>query len=312
MSHGGSPDRAVRLIRFGLDRGINIIDSAATYGTEQVVARAIKDCRGKVILSTKAALGPYFGRLDGYRTVARLSARLGEVTSLVTSGRALEERVNSSLRRLRTNYIDVFHLHTVTPEQYATALERVLPTLIRLKEIGKVRWIGITEAFPRDRAHQMLVRAATDGLFDCIMIGFNCLNQSGAPIATQAKVHRSGILAMYAVRGLRGKGSLQVLLDKLVACGLIDEGERDADRLIRMLHSHGVSLPEAAIRFCRHELNPDVVLSGTGDTDHLESNIAACQAGPLPDVVSAKFRLLFSKLSCLTGAEGDSVLRPLI
>ena len=270
--------------------------------------RRSKTAEPNVILSTKAALGPYFWGLDGYRTVSQ-AIRHGSAKrpAFVLSGRAMEKRVHASLRRLNTDYIDIFHLHTVTPGQYASALERALPALIRLKESGKVRWIGITEAFPRDTTHQMLARAATDGAFDCMMIALNFLNQSGAPIAAQAKRHGTGIMAMYAVRGLRGKESLQGLLDKLVAFGLIDEGERDADRLVRMLHSHGVSLPEAAIRFCRHELNPDVVLCGTGDTTHLESNIAACQAGPLPDVVSAKFRLLFSKLSCLTGAEGDSV-----
>ena len=94
-------------------------------------------------------------------------------------------------------------------------------------------------------------------------------------------------------------------MDKLVAYGCIEESDGDANRLVKMLNTHGVlSLSEAAIRFCRHELNPDVVLSGTGDTGHLESNIAACQAGPLPDVVSAEFRRLFSKLNSLTGRNG--------
>jgi aryl-alcohol dehydrogenase-like predicted oxidoreductase len=53
-NYGRSPDSAVKLIRFGLDRSINIIDYVASYGTEHVVGRAIKDCRPKVILSTKA------------------------------------------------------------------------------------------------------------------------------------------------------------------------------------------------------------------------------------------------------------------
>jgi hypothetical protein len=47
-----------------------------------------------------------------------------------------------------------------------------------LKSSDKVRWIGITEAFDRDRAHRMLAQAAATGAFDCIMIGFNCLYQS--------------------------------------------------------------------------------------------------------------------------------------
>ena len=82
--------------------------------------------------------------------------------------------MDSSLRRLNTDYIDVLHLHTVTPGQYANALDRLLPTLHRLKEIGKIRCIGITEAFGRDRNHLMLTRAVGAGAFDCIMIGFNC------------------------------------------------------------------------------------------------------------------------------------------
>jgi aryl-alcohol dehydrogenase-like predicted oxidoreductase len=311
LAYGRSRESAVRLIRFGLDQGINVVDSAATYGTEDVVGTAIKDCRTKVILSTKAALGPYFGSLDGSRTASRLSARLGEVTSFVTSGRALEMRVHASLRRLKTDYIDIFHLHTVTPAQYARSLERALPALLRLRQSGKIRWIGITEAFPRDRVHQMLTRAAANGVFDCIMIGFNCLNQSGAQIAAAAKEHRSGIMAMYAVRGLRGQDSLQVLLDKLASWGLIEESQRDAARLVRLLNSHGVAtLPEAAMRFCRYELNADVVLSGTGDTAHLYANIAACDAGPLPEAITAEFRRLFSKLDFLTGSERDSVLAP--
>jgi L-galactose dehydrogenase len=310
MAYHRSPDDAIRLIRLGLDHGINIIDAALVYGTEQIVGRAIKDCRSKVILSTKAFLGPFFGKLDGKRFMARLSGRFGEVTSFVASGRLIEERVNSSLRRLNTNYVDIFHLHSVTPAQYAIALERVLPSLIRLKESGKIRWIGISEAFSRDRTHQMLSRAANDGAFDSIMIGFNCLNQSGAPIAAHAKRQGMGIIAMYAVRALRTQESLQLLMNKLVAYGYIKECDADAARIVKLLNTHSVtSLSEAAIRFCRYELKPHVVLCGTGDTGHLSSDIAACQAGPLPDVVSAEFRRLFSKLNSLTGCERDPVLR---
>ena len=302
LANGGSPDSAIRLIRFGLDRGVNVINSAATYGTETIVGTAIKGSRPSLILSTKATLGPYFWGLDGWRNVSRLSARLGEETGFVLSGEAMEKRVHASLRRLNTDYIDIFHLHTVTPGQYASALERALPALARLKESGKVRWIGITEAFPRDTTHQMLTRAAADGAFDCMMIALNFLNQSGAPIVAQAKRHGTGIMAMYAVRGLRGKESLQGLLDRLVSAGLIEKSDGDAGKIVRLLNEHGVtSLPEAAIRFCRHEMDADIVLSGTGEIAHLDANIAACEAGPLPANITAEFRRLFSKLKPFTG-----------
>jgi L-galactose dehydrogenase len=154
LANGGSRDSAIRLIRFGLDRGVNVIDSAAIYGTETLVGAAIKGSRPSLILSAKATLGPYFWGLDGSRTASRLSARLGEETGFVLSGREMEKRVHASLRRLNTDYIDIFHLHAVTPAQYASALERALPALARLKESGKVRWIGITEAFSRNTTHR--------------------------------------------------------------------------------------------------------------------------------------------------------------
>ena len=295
LAYGRSRPSAVRLIRFGLDRGINVLDTAPTYGTEDIIGTAIQGCRSQVILSTKAALGPFFGSLDDSRFASRLSARIGEVTSFVTSDQAIEKRVHGSLRRLKTDYIDIFHLHTVTPIQYERALQRARPVLFRLKESGKIRWIGITEAFPRDGAHQMLKRATATGLFDCIMIGFNCLNQSGVPIVTSAKAHKCGIMAMYAVRGLSEQKSLQTLLDKLASSGLIEEGARDASKLLSLLNNYGVTtLAETAIRFTQHELNAHVLLSGTGNAAHLDANITASLAGALPDVVCAEIRKLFS------------------
>jgi L-galactose dehydrogenase len=107
---------------------------------------------------------------------------------------------------------------------------------------------------------------------------------------------------MYAVRGLRGKESLQGLLDRLVSAGLIEKSDGDAGKIVRLLNEHGVtSLPEAAIRFCRHEMGADIVLSGTGEIAHLDANIAACEAGPLPANITVEFRRLFSKLNPFTG-----------
>ena len=298
LANGRSSASAIRLIRFGLDRGINVLDTAAIYGTEDIIGTAIQGCRPQVVLSTKAALGPFFGILDGSRFAARLSARIGEVTSFVAPDQTIEKRVHESLRRLRTDYIDIFHLHAVTQAQFELALQQALPPLLRLKESGKIRWIGITEAFPRDRAHQMLKRASATGLFDCIMIGSDCLNQTVAPIVTLAKAHRSGVMGMHAIRGLSGQKGLQVLLDKVASCALIGESARDAAKLLRLLKSHGVTtLAEAAIRFSQHELKADVLLSGTGDAAHLDANIAAVVAGPLPDAVCTEFRKLFSKAS---------------
>ena len=299
LAYGGSAKSAVGLIRHGLDQGINLIDLAGPlYGTDEVVSYAIKECRSQVIISTKANLGPPLWALEGNRTAARASARVGEIASYVASERVVEDRLNASLRRLKTDYIDVFSLHAVSPKQYDAAIDRVLPYLVRLKDKGKIRWIGITETFTRDPLHQMLARAAAAGAFDSIMIALNILNPSGAAIAAQARTHGSGIIAMQAIgRPFRNEQSLQGLLNKLISRGTLTSAEGDARRLMRVLNNHGIrTLAETALRFCQHELGPDVILTGTGHIDHLDANITACHAGPLPEPLSAEFRKLFAPL----------------
>jgi aryl-alcohol dehydrogenase-like predicted oxidoreductase len=61
------------------------------------------------------------------------------------------------------------------------------------------------------------------------------------------------------------------------------------------------TLPEAAYRFCRHERGIDVVLTGTGSTEHLKENIAAILKPPLPTAALARLETLFGELDHLTG-----------
>ena len=61
-----------------------------------------------------------------------------------------------------------------------------------------------------------------------------------------------------------------------------------------LLQAHGVgSLVEAAMRFCRHHSGADIVLTGTGNSHHLDANIAAAMAGPLPELLVAQLRKIF-------------------
>ena len=151
LARGRPVDSVVSLIQFGLDRGINLIDVAATYGTDKIVADAIRKRRHEVVLSAKTVLGPHIWMLEGTRTASRVSARFSETTSFVTSDRVIEKRLDASLRRLKTDHIEIFSLHGVTLEQYAAATDRLLPALLRLKEKGKIRSVGITEAFGASR-----------------------------------------------------------------------------------------------------------------------------------------------------------------
>lgn len=255
--------QGVRLVRLAVDLGVNFIDTAEAYGTEAAIGHALREVpRDRYVLSTKKTT---FG---------------GEALTPQSIRASLE----ASLKRLGTDYVDVYHLHGVPPENYATVRDESLPTLLDLKKEGKVRHLGITEKFVDDPQHRMLEQALKDDLYDVVMVGFNLLNQSARErvlAATRAK--NVGTLIMFAVRrALSRPERLREVLDELQQSGQLSPNDAQ-DGLNFLLDSGAAkSLPEAAYRFCRYEPGAHVVLSGTSDEAHLRENAASLDAAELP------------------------------
>jgi aryl-alcohol dehydrogenase-like predicted oxidoreductase len=280
---GGENDGAsVRLVRAALDQGINFIDTAEAYGTEGVIGEALSQvARDSVILSTKKKT----------YDEANLSPR------------TVTESLEQSLRRLRTEYVDIYHLHGVRPAQYVELRERLLPTLQKLREQGKIRFLGITEAFAADPTHDMLVRALQDDLWDVVMVGFNLLNQSARDKIFPLTLARNvGTLIMFAVRrALSRPDRLRELLGDLAARGKIGRELVDTG-LDFLLHAEGArSLPDAAYRFVRDEPGAHVVLSGTGNVEHLLENVASLARPALPGRDRARLIELFRGVEDVSG-----------
>jgi L-galactose dehydrogenase len=273
---------AVALVRQALDLGVNFLDTAESYGTEAVVGKAIAGAaRDRFIISTKKAL-PY----------AHHSDIEGEVK------RGLEQ----SLRLLGTDYIDVYHLHGVEPKDYDFARKRLMPVMRRLREQGKIRFIGVTEGFVQDPSHQMLQQSLREDLWDVVMVGFNLLNPSARgnvfPM-TQAK--RVGVLNMFAVRrALSQPDRLKEILTDLGHKRVIPGSAGDLIDFV-LTESDATTLPEVAYRFCRHERGVDIVLTGTGNPEHLRANIESILKPPLPKSVLQKIEEVFGNLDHLTG-----------
>ncbi len=141
---GEEPDDAesIRAIHASMDHGVNLIDTAPLYGfghSEKVVGQAIKGRRDQVILATKCGLwhadarGSLFVEdFDGH-TVYR---------SLRPDTIAIE--IQDSLRRLDTDYIDLYQVHwpAIPPEK--TPIEETMACLNALKDQGKIRAIGVS------------------------------------------------------------------------------------------------------------------------------------------------------------------------
>ena len=281
----GAEDHAVRLIRQALDLGVNFLDTAQNYGTEGVVGKAIAGvARDRVVISTKKTL-PTPDDAD--------------------PAAAIVQGLEKSLKLLGTDYIDIYHLHGVEPKDYEFAQNQLIEPMRRLQQQGKIRFVGVTEGFVVDTTHTMLADSLKKELWDVVMVGFSLLNPSARkhvfPLTLKSGV---GVLDMFAVRrALSQPQRLKEMCAELVEKGAIERAALDLDDPLGFLlkETDASTLPEAAYRFCRHERGVDVVLTGTGNADHLKENIAAILKAPLPQASLEKLARLFGGLDYLTG-----------
>ncbi len=279
---GQSEDHAVGIVRQAIDLGINLIDTAAVYGTEPVVGKALKGiARDSVVICTKAS-------------------KPAEDASFGVS--KILESLDGSLRRLGLDYVDVFQLHAVPPAAYEFVRTEIAPALLREKKKGKFRFLGITETSPNDHEQHMMQKAAAtaDTPWDTAMFAFNLMAQVARdevfPLTLKNGV---GTLMMFAVRSIFARPQqLADTMKELAAKGLVpaELAARDSP-LDFLVHPDGArSVTDAAYRYVRHEPGVDVVLFGTGDPAHLKANIDSILSPPLPAADREKLRILFSHL----------------
>jgi aryl-alcohol dehydrogenase-like predicted oxidoreductase len=217
----------------------------------------------------------------------------------------VQHGLEESLKRLGTDCVEIYHLHGVLAEQYEYAHEQLVPALLKLREQGKIRFLGVTEAFARDTAHHMMSRAVLDDCWDVVMVGFNILNQSARErVFVHTRSKDIGVLNMFAVRdALSQPAKLQQAFAELVRQGAVEPDEVDLNEPLAFLTRDGAahSLPDAAYRFCREEPGIHVVLSGTGNVRHLEENVASILRPPLPPEVRRRLIQMFAGVDTVSG-----------
>lgn len=131
MWGGADADDAVRAVHEALDLGIMTIDTAPVYGfgiSEEIVAKALRTSqvpRDKVVIATKAGM-----EWDDEENVVRNS-----------KASRIRTEVEQSLRRLQTDYIDIYQIHWPDPD---TPIEETASAMTKLLEEGKVRAIGVS------------------------------------------------------------------------------------------------------------------------------------------------------------------------
>lgn len=282
---GKTEPESIAVVRCALDLGITLIDTAEAYGTEAIVGKALAGvARDQVVIATKQ-VPPAPAQSDPVGVFRR--------------------GVEQSLRRLRTDYIDIYFLHGVRPEHYRYAYETFAPALLRLREEGKVRAMGITEAFSVDPQHRMLQHALEAACWDVVMVGFNLLNPSArGRVLRHTQRQNIGVLGMFAVRrALSQPAHLTALIADLRRSGQLAPDAYQEDDPLGFLLADGkaATLPEAAYRFCRHEPGMHTVLTGTGDVGHLTENVASLLKPPLAQEDVRRLDNLFGNVDSVSG-----------
>jgi aryl-alcohol dehydrogenase-like predicted oxidoreductase len=259
---GGRPvtdAEAQRILNAVLDAGINFIDTAWDYGlSEEYIGKFIAHRRGEYILATKCGC-TWVDKGDH------------DETPHVWTRENLRRNIESSLKRMRTDYIDIWQLHNPAPEQ--VELENLVELMEEIKQEGKVRHVAISSTLPH------LPVFLKWGVFDTYQIPYSAVERAHELVidlvadAGCGVIIRGGV-AKGAERGEdRWKIYEQAKLDELCA-----PGESRSAFLLRYTITHP---------------GMHTTIVGTKNQAHLDENIKAAQAGPLsPDVYAeAKRRL---------------------
>ena len=253
---------AQRIVHHAYERGIRYFDTSPYYGrglSERRLGAALRGLRSRVFLATKG------GRQD----LAAFDFRAAPLTA------SLEE----SLRRLQTDWIDLYQLHDVEFAPRALILEEALPTLERLRDQGKIRFIGISgyppsllrdiaENFPLDTVlsycqHNLLIENLGELAVTCAARGIALLN---------ASVLHMGVLTAAGASPWHPSPPA------------VHEASARAAALAAV---HGEDLAQIALRFALQETPAAATLVGMSSEAEVDAALAALHETTPPALLSA-------------------------
>jgi aryl-alcohol dehydrogenase-like predicted oxidoreductase len=273
-SMGNTPEDSVRIIHKALDAGINLVDTADAYGdSEEVVGKALEGRRDDVVLATK------FSRPIGQEPNHQGASRRWIVTA-----------VENSLRRLRTDHIDLYQLHRPDPH---TDIEETLSALTDLIRSGKVRAIGASQTPASDIVEAQWV-AERRGLarFHTEQPVYSILNR-GIEREILPTIQRFGLGTL--VWGPLGQGLLTGRVRKnqdnnLRRAGMVqhlnDERRIDVvERLIPLAAEVGLPMTHLAMAFTIAHPGVTSALIGVRTMDHLDGLLAGLDVTLTDDVL---------------------------
>ena len=283
----GDPAEQERVIARAIAAGVNYFDTAAQYGngeSEKNLGRVLQKLKpADVVVGTKVRVPP---------------GEFGRMADVVTAS------LEGSLARLGLERVDIFHLHNpITGTGGGTALsvrqvlDDVVPAFERLRQQGKIRFLGMTAVGDTAALNQVI----DAGAFDSTQIVYNMLNPSAAgalpenyPAQDYERMFDHTVAAGTGVVGIRvlAGGALSGSIERHPIAGPAPEPigsalsyDADVDRARRLMalveEGFAASLTEAATRFALSHPAMGTILVGMATPQQFEDALAAVEKGPL-------------------------------
>ncbi|MGH6776920.1 MAG: aldo/keto reductase [Bradyrhizobium sp.] len=289
MVRGDAADQE-RTIARAIAAGVNYFDTAVQYGngeSERNLGRALRKLKpANVAVGTKVRLQP---------------GEFGRIADAVTLS------LDGSLARLGLDRVDIFHLHNPITEtgggltlSVRQVLTDVVPAFERLRQQGKIRFLGIT-AVGDTRALREVIDSRA---FDSAQVVYNMLNPSAAEelpanypaqdygrLFDHTKAAGVGVVGIRVLAGGALSGSTErhpIASPAPAPIGSAMSYNADVDRARRLMplvnEGFAASLTEAATRFALSHPAMGTILVGMATPQQFEDALAAVERGPLPQV----------------------------
>ena len=256
------PAESTRAVHLAIDQGINFFDVSPYYGlnlAEQRLGEALVGKRNKIILATK--VGRY--GLDEFDFSAK------RVTA----------SVDESLKRLRTDYVDILQVHDVEFGDLHQIVEETLPALRKLQDAGKSRYVGITGYPPK-----LLARIAKQVSVDTILnyCHYNLLTTKMDEVLTPfSKEHSIGLINASALH-------MGVLTERGAPAWhpAPPQVSLAAKRISEICKRHGKYMSSVSIRFCIDHPSVSSSLVGMATQAEVKANLDLLQTKSDPALLA--------------------------
>ena len=286
-----STKEALNVLRKALDSGITFYDTADMYSqgeSESLMGTAFRGCRDQVIIATKGgyclpARRNMIKRIKPFvRTIvqvlglkrARLPSGISGALSQDFSPAYLTKALESSLKRLKTDYVDLYQLHSPGAQfMQGSAFIDALQTLDKLKTQGKLRFYGIATETPEDA----LFCLSAPGI-SSVQLGFGLLDLQALDQGTLATAATRGIAVI--ARGCFGGGYLKQDIDEAQLKTTTPKWKHIL--AIRSFSGEkGRAAMDIALQFCRCTPGVSVTILGMRIESHLRDNMRFLDSRPL-------------------------------